>query len=246
MATIEEIPHELLSRILEYLHPKDLLEAMLIPKVWDAQCNFFWNNKYVSQHIRQLRQDGKPLEALKASFEDAKRTDIRQDELTAIDWCFRFKEDAGSNWLSVDPWWLGNKPRVIRFHDNGILTGFELVNFTWKFTRPNRQILGKSDRVVRIHVFPTIHFFRCSDNWEWIGESAWVQITSFPMPLRGVDPNLEQSRVFVHHQVREIIAYNNGLDWESQDPDQQETLDELTGLVEEHMSSQIIANNPEV
>lgn len=30
MATIEEIPHELLSRILEYLHPKDLLEAMLV------------------------------------------------------------------------------------------------------------------------------------------------------------------------------------------------------------------------
>eukprot|EP01083_Nonionella_stella_P107058 309630_1 len=95
--------------------------------LWISLCQSFWCDKYVplqyrqlvgqtklSQHDRMVKPTNKlPLEcsarkAFRLAYMDRKRTTMTVDELTAFNWYFRFKEDAGTTWINMDPWWNGN------------------------------------------------------------------------------------------------------------------------------------------
>jgi len=67
------------------------------------------------------------MSAYKLSVYDAKyREELRPDELffdtstgEGIVWDFRFKETAGNDWTSFDPWWAGGKARKMVFLPDG-------------------------------------------------------------------------------------------------------------------------------
>lgn len=52
---------------------------------------------------------------------DSKRTYITLEELTTIQWYFRFRSEAGSTWISFDPWWNDQPATRVRFFKDGFI-----------------------------------------------------------------------------------------------------------------------------
>ncbi|EED89818.1 hypothetical protein THAPSDRAFT_269495 [Thalassiosira pseudonana CCMP1335] len=77
-----------------------------------------------------IEQDILSMEAYKFSVLDAKhRQEVTLNDLcfdadhnkSGIVWSFRFKESAGSDWTSWDPWWNGRTARKLVFLRNGTI-----------------------------------------------------------------------------------------------------------------------------
>lgn len=134
-----ELPDELLSSITVFLDVESLCQFRLVSRRarmissrdeagWKLHCQKLWSQKaFVLKEARQLYKSRNAMCAYKLSIYDAiHRDDLRPEELlfdprtgAGIIWEFRFKETAGAEWTSFDPWWNGGKARKMVFLSDG-------------------------------------------------------------------------------------------------------------------------------
>lgn len=83
-------------------------------RLWSNLCRSYWTGKYVPLQYRKMLNESKATgqssaarEAFKLSFTDRTRTIITVDELVSFRWYFRFREQAGTMWMTMDPWYVG-------------------------------------------------------------------------------------------------------------------------------------------
>ena len=114
---------------------------------WKLHCNLLWSRKVnvcqdahellldanvpdTLENLTQFRRKNSAMEAYKTSIVIAKtRHEIKMEELcfddttgkTGIFWYFRFKESAGRDWTSWDPWWNGRSARKLVFLQDGTI-----------------------------------------------------------------------------------------------------------------------------
>ena len=206
---------------------------------WEARCSHLWDRKvYVPLRARKLRASGDARAALRLSIEDAERTWLTDDELCAFDWNFRFKASAGESWTEEDPYWNDLPPTRVRFEmptaaggevggeadgaeSRGTMkpSGFEMLehrSLRWQWAKGRGEDVGGDRSRLELYVdgrkVPTYHVARHS-NWGFLMQSCWVLYTSFPMPVRGTDPSLDDEalEITIERQSREARAYNTGL-----------------------------------
>jgi hypothetical protein len=104
--------------------------------LWDELCKRVWAEKvYIPQVSRELRSSGQSRQAFALALRDSTRTAITLEELTSIEFSFRFKELAGKYWTDRDPYWQSNSPLRIRFTAEGLVEGFPwgFLDMRWRF-----------------------------------------------------------------------------------------------------------------
>lgn len=217
----------LIFQLLEY---QDLCQCAQVCKrwktladvnvLWDRLCAELWEDKvFIPKKSKELRNKSQAKKAFQLSIEDSTRCSIEPQELCVeiSQWWFRFKESAGEVWLNFDPWWAHKPATQVRFGLDG--------NVEW--VRPGRDIrqllrgshssslhqwsyVDDDHSTIRVNSYPTYKVSRYAKNWGYVMESCWVFFTSFPMPLRGEDKDLEDSalKVSVVDQLFQVISYN--------------------------------------
>mmetsp|Transcript_8083 Transcript_8083/g.17089 ORF Transcript_8083/g.17089 Transcript_8083/m.17089 type:complete len:563 (+) Transcript_8083:156-1844(+) len=122
---------------------KLLLAASNNSAGWAHHCKLIWSSKVIicsgaralldtsnSNDSRMMKTQTNAMEAYKSSLVDAKaRNEIKVDELcfdnssdeSGLVWSFRFKESAGLDWTSWDPWWNGKAARKVVFLRDGTM-----------------------------------------------------------------------------------------------------------------------------
>lgn len=148
------------------------------------------------QQQKQQQQDQEQLEDHSdMSSKPHKEQRLPQEPVV---WSFRFKESAGPDWTSWDPWWNGMEARRMVFLRDGSVRQYtdegELadppVPMSWRFSaRPMDLPQRRQGSYIRFTVggrdVPTYVVRRSpTQNWGFIAESCWGVYTSFRMPLR--------------------------------------------------------------
>jgi hypothetical protein len=86
--------------------------------IWKSLCLTLWKNKSYIQNI-----DNDDVQSWKyiyySSIIDSKRSFIKYNELTKSIFNFRFKKDAGDDWLTNCKWHNGKKASEVIFLNNG-------------------------------------------------------------------------------------------------------------------------------
>jgi hypothetical protein len=239
--TVDNAPTDVLSfyltddvifKILNFLSPHDLVyRVSMLNRHYFAlsQDNAAgWNMYYSNLTTTKLHVAvADPLLNFRTAYRhaiiDSKRPFITTQELCydlatqqGTIWSFRFKESAGTDWTSVDPWYLGQPCRKMVFLANGtmlnaVLPSSSLVSnnsrnqsiqlvepplrMTWRFlTRPMDLPTRPMGSYVRIQVggrdVPTYATSRSpTGNWGFVLESCWGIYASFELPKRIGPPN---------------------------------------------------------
>jgi hypothetical protein len=135
-ATLTSLPDDIICNILSCLDVSSLLQSRCLNRSfrtlasqgsagWENLCKKLWEDKV---HVpREAQEHTDPMAAYRTSVEDARNRDsVRPEELifdpstkTGTIWSFRFKESAGSDWTSWDPWFLGQPCRKMVFVEDG-------------------------------------------------------------------------------------------------------------------------------
>lgn len=133
---LSSLPEDVQCRITGFLDAPSLVRMRAVnryyrrlasedPAGWAFLCEYLWRDKI---HVGvQAREEPNRLEAYRLSIEDAiQRQHLTLEELcynpstdTGTIWSFRFKEAAGSDWTSADPWFNGRPPRKLVFLADG-------------------------------------------------------------------------------------------------------------------------------
>ena len=182
---------------------------------WEVLCNTIWDGKVsIPATAIQARDARDSRLALKLSLEDAHRTQLSDEELTTLQWNFRFKLAMGESWTEMDPYWNHRQPTQVYFDANGAIhaKGFEMLEsrnmkWCWKQATDGTTSLDRSciEPSIDGRIVPTYHISRHAPTWGWLIQSCWVLYTSFPMPPPGTDPTLDDEAlpVTVERQSQE-------------------------------------------
>ena len=183
---------------------------------------------FVSDHIRVAfeawRRSGAgpvPCRELYAdAVADAFRTDLRRDEIAAVDeWQFRFKLSAGEGWAAEDPWWQGSSRRILlQLRRDGRVLAISDGRPFWG--RPGsvsgRWVAEESEgpTVVSMNGHPSYYVSRHPIHAGLILQSCWCVLSSFPMARRGEDASMEDDALDLSpendaRQAAEAAAYND-------------------------------------
>ena len=142
--------------------------------LWDDLCKRVWAEKvYIPQVSRELHSCGQSRHAFALALRDSTRTAITLEELTSIEFSFRFKELAGKYWTDRDPYWQSNSPLRIRFTAEGLVEGFpwESLEMRWRFVDETGTTVMGSGSFMRVSVnrrdVPTYMVSR-HGNWGFI------------------------------------------------------------------------------
>ena len=206
--------------------------------LWADLCDRLWADKsYVPESFRALRATA-PKRAYRESLADAARTRVTRAELCAIEWHFRFKEQAGEAWCGIDPYWAGLRANTFRFEPGGAVrqtgSGWDDADggadgapagARRRLDARLRWRLGGAG--VRLSVdgrpVPTYVASRHRD-WGWVLQSCWAVYASVALPRPGVDPALDDEGlgVTVASQWEEAVLYNHraGGDFDDEDGDE--------------------------
>lgn len=135
---ISVLADDVLCVMMSFLDSKSLLQMQLVNQRchqvgsrneagWENLCNDLWKDKvHVLHEAIRIKEENSML-AYRLSVEDAKqRQEVRLDEFCydietkkGTIWSFRFKESAGLDWTSWDPWWNGHDARKMVFLPDG-------------------------------------------------------------------------------------------------------------------------------
>lgn len=138
------LPDDLLCQVLSYLDVKSLLQSRCLNQSfrrlaskdsagWENLCRTLWANKV---HVpRSAREHKDAMAAYRLSVEDARNRDyVKPEELifdpiskTGTVWSFRFKESAGVDWTSWDPWYNGRPCRKMVFLEDGAVKEYKFT-----------------------------------------------------------------------------------------------------------------------
>lgn len=147
------LPEDLICRVTSFLDVRSLLRMRHCDRIlkdlatrneagWDSICRKLWAAKvHVKPGLLSPPADIPStyyIEAYKQSIADAKdRQYITFDELcydpethTGTVWSFRFKESAGSDWTTMDPWYNGLPCRKMVFLRDGSVQQYVTTNST--------------------------------------------------------------------------------------------------------------------
>ena len=190
------------------------------------------------QEAKDLLALGEARRAYVVSIEDSKRQRLTTEELTSYTWFHRMKASAGPGWLESDPYWLGKQSNQRRFTENGDMAcvtpsdpdaGVEIRQWRWVSSGGGRSG-SKQGSLIRHSVNgrdrPTQMISRHPRNWGWVMQNCWSITCSFPLPLQGDDPDLDDDNlaVTVDSQQAEAMVFNLGLgnlpdDWDGREDD---------------------------
>ena len=134
-------PRDVLCAITSFLDMKSLLNMRQLDRSfrtlastgeagWTNLCHLLWRGKIHVPRSARLHPD--PMEAYRMSLVDARqRHHITMEEFTynpethqGTVWSFRFKEAAGQDWTSFDPWYNGQPCRKMVFLENGTVKNY--------------------------------------------------------------------------------------------------------------------------
>jgi hypothetical protein len=110
---------------------------------WKQHCEALWSKRdFVFWEARLLYSSRQAMKAYHLSVYDARhREELRPEELCfdtrtgeGIVWDFRFKETAGVEWTSLDPWWTGGRARKIVFLPDGSVKQIAQISETNGFS----------------------------------------------------------------------------------------------------------------
>ena len=184
--------------------------------LWNGLCDREWRGRHVAGDIRATR-DIQPRAALRRSLAEARVNHISKSELVNLEWSFRFKRSAGSEWYGSDPWWLDEPARTLRFLADGTVRWAEREwdgLMRWKLE--GGSILRVKHR--ELGAFPGERLVRHPNNWGFIFNSPWVVYCSFPL-TRATDDKHVSDRSLARHiqpwQWREADEYNMDPDSDS-------------------------------
>lgn len=222
---------DVIFKILNFLSPYDLVHRLGMVNRhylalskdnaagWSSYYSNLMNTKLhvvVADPLSNLRM------ACRQAINDSRRPFITTRELCydivtqqGTIWSFRFKESAGADWTSVDPWYIGQPCRKMVFLSNGTMLNvvppsspgsqaplYESIKLaepplrmTWRFlTRPMDLPTRPMGSYIRIQVggrdVPTYSVFRSpTGNWGFVLESCWGVYASFELPKRIGSPH---------------------------------------------------------
>lgn len=131
------LPEELLLHATSFLDISSLMRFKTLNKQlnivcakdnagWINLCQTLWNKK-IFIPVECLNNPS--MASYRASLHDAKtRQHVRYEEFvfdletdTGTIWSFRFKDAAGPDWTSWDPWWNGRRARQMAFCSDGVI-----------------------------------------------------------------------------------------------------------------------------
>jgi hypothetical protein len=215
------------------------------PPLWSALCASEWAAKtYVAPGAREaLDAGGDAYAAFRLARADAARCALTDAELTSLPWRFRFKAEAGPEWVARDPYWRsggGAASRVAFFADGRLRRTpppseqergqqqqppWPDATITWRWARFGAGRSGGATRgaLLRCCVegapVPTYAVRRHPAHWGWLMESCWGLYTSFEPPPPGEDPLMDDEGLTVTAEVqsREAHAYNIGFPLDEDD-----------------------------
>mmetsp|Transcript_35077 Transcript_35077/g.74613 ORF Transcript_35077/g.74613 Transcript_35077/m.74613 type:complete len:371 (+) Transcript_35077:203-1315(+) len=187
--------------------------------VWKTKCFQLWADKvYVP---KKFTEESMPwLDAYWESLKDSKRICLTTEELCSFEWSSRMKGCAGPSWQASDPWWKGQKASVRKYSPDGTTHQADRGPGAWRFIRQTIGHDGPVGSLVRHsragHDFPTHFASRWSKNWGWILQNCWGFSASFPLPVKGLEPDLEDDgevcqRVTVNTCQEEAMLFNMGV-----------------------------------
>lgn len=174
---ISTLPDELIADVCSYLDVRSLCTAQSISlrfsriakrdeAGWARHCQQMWANKsLVCAEALSLAETRRSMKAFQVALLDAQnRSEIVAEELCynaetskGVIWDFRFKENAGTDWTSLDPWFRGGDARKMVFLKDGSVKQLVRSNETPGYTlhapfydvahdTPARRLLQPSDR----------------------------------------------------------------------------------------------------
>jgi len=200
------LPEDAFIEVLSWLSPEQLAQCSLVCQdwrevvnskpLWHRLCHDLWATKvYVPKYIREVKTMDPKL-AYRCSLKDSTRNFITEEELFTFEWNFRFKKFERHEWSEKDPWWNDKPPSKHRYMPNGEIkvngefTGIQPDERRWRWIP---RMLGKDGphgSFIQVNAYPSYVFSRM-ENWGFIQQSSVAVLTSFPMPPKGKDPELE-------------------------------------------------------
>jgi F-box-like len=231
------LPEEVTCKVMSYLDINSLLDMRRINRSFHTLASTDsagWRN-----HFQQLRENKihippaalvsriDSMDAYRMSVEDARtRNHIESHELmfdpctrTGTVWSFRFKEAAGTDWTSWDPWYHGQPCRKMVFLQDGKVKEYKPENASlddppfsqhmgimvdppipmlWRYVaRPLDMPAKPHGSYIRLSVagrdVPTYCIYRSpTNNWGFIMESCWGVYASFELPKRPSRPQQQR------------------------------------------------------
>jgi hypothetical protein len=226
-AQLSCMPDDVICNVTSYLDIASLLRARLLNRSyrtlasqgsagWENLCQKLWKDKV---HVSPAAlEHSDPMAAYRMSILDARDRDYVTREELVFDpdtkagtvWSFRFKESAGPDWTSWDPWYNRQLCRKMVFLDDGTVKEYSIednlenpqfsasrgtlmdppMSMTWRFlTRPLDLPARPTGSYIRFAVggrdVPTYCVRRSpTKNWGFIMESCWGVYASFELPKR--------------------------------------------------------------
>jgi hypothetical protein len=217
---------DVIFKILNFLSPHDLVHRLgmvnrhylALSRDNAAGWNIYFSNLTSTKlHVAVADPLSNFRTAYRQAIVDSRRPFITTQELCydlathqGTIWSFRFKESAGTDWTSVDPWYLGQPCRKMVFLSTGTMlnailpssSGWHVspnetiqlveppLRMTWRFlTRPMDLPTRPMGSYIRIQVggrdVPTYATSRSpTGNWGFVLESCWGIYASFELPKR--------------------------------------------------------------
>lgn len=133
--TFTELPQDVVFQVTSFLPIESLLSIKSVNKQffgicgkdeagWESLCIQLWKNKIF---VDESLQKSPYIDAYRQTTAEAKsrqyihRHEFCFDPVTeeGTIWNFRFKDAAGPDWTSWDPWWNGKEPRQMIFLPDG-------------------------------------------------------------------------------------------------------------------------------
>ena len=144
--SLSELPDDMVLSCLSFLNVPSLLSVSLVNRKynllarhnqagWELHCHRLWRDKvFVCPKARQ-QLSVNAMGAYRSSLLDAtERHHVLMDECCfdvttkqGTVWSFRFKESAGPDWTSWDPWWNGEMARQLVFLKDGTVRQYKPV-----------------------------------------------------------------------------------------------------------------------
>ena len=236
MAALAANP-DLLLAVLHFLGWRDVLRcepvwaAASSDVLWKPLCQRHWEDKvFLPVRVRELARQGLYRVAFPIAIADSRRTHISTAELCDATWWSRMKGSAGQQFTRSDPWWRGEPvQRRTRFRADSTLvhvTGDEDGGQThesaagqWRFVPSCCGLTGPPGSFIRTlrdvvgRETPSKALSRHRGNWGWVMDGCWSVSCSFPMPLRGTDPSMEDAALHMTMELQhdEAHAFMTGL-----------------------------------
>ena len=155
--------------------------------LWKNLCARLWHRKvYVPAVFRDMANTGRAAEAYKGSNEDSRRRIPSLQEVCQFAWAVR-KSNPGWCYQGVSNrcYFMDKTSRSYDGFNESVL---KRTRWKLKVQDGDAFILHSRDGID----VATLKVYRDPGNWGFVAQSGSYFTTSFPMPLYGQDPGLEQ------------------------------------------------------